>query len=40
MVPRYIDIRESFEKTSSEKIKIQVLIEEGTKNVWDRVRNN
>jgi crotonobetaine/carnitine-CoA ligase len=36
MIPRYINIRHSFEKTSSEKIKIQVLIEEGISNVWDR----
>jgi crotonobetaine/carnitine-CoA ligase len=36
MIPRYVDIRHSFEKTSSEKIKIQVLIEEGLSNVWDR----
>lgn len=38
MVPRYMDIRESFEKTSSEKINLQMLIDEGTKHVWDRER--
>ncbi|MCS0671335.1 AMP-binding protein [Cytobacillus firmus] len=36
MVPRYLEIRESFEKTSSEKIKLQVLIDEGITHVWDR----
>ncbi|MBT2689785.1 AMP-binding protein [Bacillus sp. ISL-47] len=35
MVPRYLEIREAFEKTSSEKIKLQVLIDEGIKHVWD-----
>lgn len=38
MVPRYLEIRKSFEKTSSEKIKLQVLIDEGIKHVWDRER--
>lgn len=37
MVPRYLNIRREFEKTSSEKIKIQVLIEEGTQDTWDRL---
>lgn len=36
MVPRYLDIRKSFEKTSSEKIKLQILIDEGMENIWDR----
>jgi crotonobetaine/carnitine-CoA ligase len=38
MVPRYLEIRVSFEKTSSEKIKLQELIDEGIKHVWDRER--
>jgi carnitine-CoA ligase len=39
MVPRYLEIRNAFEKTSSEKIKLQVLIDEGTKDVWDREKH-
>lgn len=39
MVPRYLDIRESLLKTSSEKIKLQELIDEGIEHAWDRERN-
>jgi carnitine-CoA ligase len=39
MVPRYLEIRNAFEKTSSEKIKLQVLIDEGTEDVWDREKH-
>jgi crotonobetaine/carnitine-CoA ligase len=36
MIPRYLNIRDSFVKTSSEKIQIQFLIDEGIHQVWDR----
>jgi crotonobetaine/carnitine-CoA ligase len=38
MVPRYLNIRDSFIKTSSEKIQIQSLIDEGIQQVWDRTK--
>jgi crotonobetaine/carnitine-CoA ligase len=37
MIPKYIEFKESFQKTSTEKIKKEILREEGiTENVWDR----